>query len=805
MQSTDKNSEIAHLQGFAKLRFAIECKFESWGAFCYRRPWLIILFAVCCLAYFSSYLPQIRVDTSTAGFLHEDDPTRQVYDQFQREFSRDEKALVLVKGDVFSRDFLEKMTALHMELESIDQVAQVDSLVNARQVYGEEEELIVDDLLEVLPETQAQMQALKKQVAENPVYRRYLINEQLDLVALVITTDNYSNQYLPGTPLHERPFISGEEIGRIVRDIDNVIAQFNSPGFTVSAAGSPHMMYLLTEILGQDMFLFSGLGILFIAIILAYLYRRLVMVVLPVLVSFLSLFFTFSLMAFFDIAVTTSVQILPSFLLAVGVGNSVHVFTAFFQGVNEGLDKRGALAYALGHSGLAVMMTGLTTAGGLLSFISAEIRPVSDFGIIAPMGILSSLFFSLALLPALIRISPIKSKAAVDDSGAWYQRFLAQCARLSTRSPKKVIAVWALLVLPALLLASQIKMSHTPLYWFPEDHDFRISTLEYDAEMGGSSYLEIIIDTQRENGVKDIAIQNAILEIVDFIQQLNVNGVQVQKSAAITDISKELNQALHANDKEYYRVPESQELLAQEYLLYELSGDEDMGKIVNYDFSKTRLTFQLPFTDAVLYPEYQAAVEKGVYDIVGEKAEVVFTGVLVMMGRTVYAMLFSTLNAYIMAFCIITPLMVFLIGSVSRGLLSMIPNLAPIILTLGLMQIVGIKLDAFTLLIGSIALGLAVDDTIHFMHNYQRFYALWGDSDRAVYETLRTTGQALLFTSTVLAVAFFINMFATMENLWSFGLLTGFCIMAAFLSDVLLAPAIVTLLARRKEAKQAKA
>ncbi len=140
--------------------------------------------------------------------------------------------------------------------------------------------------------------------------------------------------------------------------------------------------------------------------------------------------------------------------------------------------------------------------------------------------------------------------------------------------------------------------------------------------------------------------------------------------------------------------------------------------------------------------------------------------------------------------------MVLLIGSLRVGLMSMIPNLAPILLALGLMGWAGIPLDTFTLMVGSIAIGLAVDDTIHFMHNFRRYYGRSGDVRGAVRETLASTGQALLFTSLVLCTGFFLYMLASMNNLFYFGLLTGFTIIAAFLADLLLAPALMTLVIR---------
>ena len=138
--------------------------------------------------------------------------------------------------------------------------------------------------------------------------------------------------------------------------------------------------------------------------------------------------------------------------------------------------------------------------------------------------------------------------------------------------------------------------------------------------------------------------------------------------------------------------------------------------------------------------------------------------------------------------------MVLLVGSLRLGLVSMIPNLLPIVLVMGLMWLLGFPLDLFTMLIGSIAIGLAVDDTVHFMHNFRRYHAESGDVSRAVHETLLTTGRAMLVTTVVLSIGFFIFMLSSMSNLFNFGLLTGLAILIALLADYFLAPALMTLL-----------
>jgi hypothetical protein len=172
------------------------------------------------------------------------------------------------------------------------------------------------------------------------------------------------------------------------------------------------------------------------------------------------------------------------------------------------------------------------------------------------------------------------------------------------------------------------------------------------------------------------------------------------------------------------------------------------------------------------------------------------TGFVSLMTRSLNAISTSLQRSYLIALAIITPLMFLVLGTFRTGAAAMVPNLAPIILTLGLMGWLGITLDTFTLMIGSIAIGLAVDDTIHFMHVFRKYYDELHDTPSAVRETLRTTGHALLVTSIVLSLSFFIYAFASLANLVKFGLLTGVTIIFAFIADITLSPALMALSTR---------
>jgi predicted RND superfamily exporter protein len=199
----------------------------------------------------------------------------------------------------------------------------------------------------------------------------------------------------------------------------------------------------------------------------------------------------------------------------------------------------------------------------------------------------------------------------------------------------------------------------------------------------------------------------------------------------------------------------------------------------------------MPWADAILYEDFMTELEQRFRHHLGDKAEITITGMNALLSRTMSATIVSMAESYIIAALVITVMMILLLGDIKIGLISMIPNLLPIILTLGVMGWMDLPLDLFTMLIGSIAIGLAVDDTIHFMHNYRRYHHESGDVYQAVHKTLLSSGRAMLITTIVLATGFFLYLFSTMSNLFNFGLLTGFTIIMALFADFLLAPALM--------------
>ena len=788
----------------------IEALLENWGHFVYRRAWWILVLALAMTAGTATQLKYFYIETSLEGFFHQDDPVRVIYDEFREQYGRDTFILISLEPNtpIFEREFLETLRDLHVRLENeVPLVVEVTSLVNARITRGEGDELVVGELMEDWPEDDAALRAIESRARANPFYQNNLISGDGKLTSIMVelevysqlgeqgdALDGFADGGDPGSEDEDEPvtYLTGAEEAEVIGAVLAMLEEYRSDDLTIEVAGTPVLTGQFALMMQADMGRFTALALLIIVISLAMLFRRVGAVLVPLVTVICSVISTMSIMAGTGTPLTSPTQIIPTFLLAVGVGGSVHIMTIYYQGRRRGLTKEDGLAHALGHSGLAVIMTSLTTAGGLLSFVAAELLPISHFGVFAPIGVMVSLFYTLTMLPALVAISPGRSRAQAEAKPLFFtQRLLIDAGVFSTRHSTPILVATFVLVVVSVYGASMIRVAHSPFDWFPEGDMVRRGMETMDTNMGGMGNIELIVDTGRVNGFHDPAFLESADRLRDYIYTLDIRDVRAGKVQSLTDVLKETHKALNENRTEYYAIPEDPNLVAQELLLFENAGSDDVEDLVDSTFQSGRITVRVPMNDAMTFPPFIQAVVEEAERVFGPEVSIRVSGIVHVIGATMTAVVQTMLRSYAMALAIITPLMVLLIGNVRVGLLAMIPNLTPILLTLGIMGWADIPLDTFTLLIGSVAMGLAVDDTIHFMHNFRRYFDEHANMEVAVRKTLETTGQALLFTSIVLALGFAIYTQAYLTNLFYFGLLTALTIVFAFLADIVLAPALL--------------
>ena len=702
---------------------------------------------------------------------------------------------------------------MHHDLENeVPYLREVTSLINARHTHGNRDELIVEDLLADWPEKDVDPVILKQQVLNNAFYRNHLISEDGRITAVVIETeatvvepaseeeiledlDRIDEDALQPSPSSH--YLSEEENHEVVEAVNRVVKRYHGKDFLLTSSGGPIVIDAFNRATMNDIRKFIVMILVAVAIFLALIFRRLSGVVLPTLVILSALVSTMGLMAWVNVPIKMTTTIIPAFLLAVGVCDSVHVLAIFYRRLDQGQTKLDAIGGALGHSGLAILLTSMTTVAGVLSFALADLAAIAEIGYFAAAGVVLALVYTIIMIPALVALLPLKPSVAAAGRSKAMDRILKSIARFSTAHPKKIVVLSLIIFIVFAPAVFKLKFSHNVVSYFPDRLPYRHDVAFIDKNLKGTIALELVIDTGRENGIQDPMVLNLIEQFCREIEKIQRPEIAVGKVYSITDILKEINQALNENNPEFYRIPQDRQLVAQEFLLFENSGADDLERIVDSQFSKTRITVKTPWVDAVVCRTFIDEINEKLETVFQGQAGIQSTGMMSLLVRAITGAIYSMAKSYAIALVVITILMILLIGNWKIGLLSMVPNLLPILIVMGWMGWAGIPLDLNSLMIGSIALSIVVDDTVHFIYNFQKYFNKTADSYYAIEETLLGTGRALLITSLVLCTGFFILMFASLNHLVRFGFFTGVTILIALLADFVLVPALMTIVHSR--------
>ena len=787
-----------------------ETRLENMGEWITKNPIKIIIVMLLLSFAVISNLPKITIDTSTEGFLHESDPALVRYEAFKDQFGQDEKIMVVVHAkDIFDAAFLKKLQELHNELQdNVPHLNDITSLLNARNTRGEGDQLIVEDLFENFPTNAEELAAVKKLAVNSEMYKNLLFNEDLTYTTIILEPSAYESSddsdALEGfgeeTASQDLEFLKDTSKSEMVRVADEIAQKFTAENFDVFIAGSLAVNDYNKRSVQKDMQKFVKLVLLMMMIFLFVVFRRASAVILPIIIVAISLLATIGTMALVGTPITIPTQILPSFLLAVGIGAVVHLLAMFFKHLNKHGNKHNAIIYSLGHSGLAIIMTSLTTAAGLLSFSTAAIAPIADLGIFAAVGVMIALVNTLVLLPAILAILPIKpAKEKQLEKSKKMDTILKAIADFSINNAKAIVGASVVIAIISTYFATQVQFKHDPLSWQPDNSPVKIATDTVDRELKGSVTMEVIIDTKKDNGLYNSELLTKIDILRQKAEEIKNDKYFVGKGWSVAEVLKEIHRALHNNKQEYYAITKNNALIPQEFLLFENSGSDDLEDLVDSSFSKARITFKLPWMEAGEYGELSDELTTLIKSELGDEVEITITGMVPLFQRTLSAAMSSMATSYIVAFILIAIMMMILLGSVKIGLTSMIPNILPIIMTLGLMAMVNMPLDMFTMLVGAIVIGLSVDDTVHFFHNFAKYHHKGYSTKEALEKTMVGTGRALVATSIVLSLGFFVYMFASLSNLINFGILSGGAIVIALISNIILGPALLTLTTKDKK------
>jgi predicted RND superfamily exporter protein len=782
----------------------------------YDNKYLALTVVVLMTMTLATQTTKLTIDTRDESFFHDDDPTLMAYNRFRDTFGQDDTFIIAMKPKQgLTRDFLEVLFRFHRELESaVPYLDEVTSLVNARIVRANGDTLIVEDLMRAPPKTDAELGRILKLIDRYPLYENLLISKERDITSILIKAqaviDISGQDPMAGFDTDKLPaagtttYLSNDQNMEINEAIHKVAAKYQNRNIDFYFTGTPAFVAEIQKGIIKDIRFMVPLSFMVITIFLLLLFRRLTGLIYPVVTVGLSLVSSLGIMALAGIPISNAIQILPTFLIVVGIGDSVHILTIFYRNYATMGEKRRAIIEAAAFAGLPVLMTSITTAFGLLSFAWADVAIIAQLGYVAPVGVMLAFFYTIILLPALIAIFPVKRLKSVRRRYSLPDRWFDAIARTTTSRPVMVALVSACIVAGATYSALSIKFSHNSLTWLPKEAPIRKSTEFLDRINGGTVMLDVTIDAGKANAMHDPDLLQRIDQATAFIPELTSHHIRAGKATSLADVIKETNRALNEDRDLAYAVPVTRELIAQEFLLFESSGSDDLEEITDSSYQISRLSILAPFADAILYKDYVDQVEAYLHRQFPDE-RVTLTGHMVIFVQMIKRFITSMAKSYVIALVVITILMILMIGRFGVGLMSMAANITPVVCVFGIMGMAGIPLDMATILIGSIVLGLVVDDTIHFLHHFKKAHDKTMDVEAAVRETLHTTGRALVITSMVLCGGFFIYTGSFLSSNIRFGWLAGSAVLLALAADFFLVPALLTLAYGKLTTQKSKA
>ena len=355
------------------------------------------------------------------------------------------------------------------------------------------------------------------------------------------------------------------------------------------------------------------------------------------------------------------------------------------------------------------------------------------------------------------------------------------------------MAVGIALVLTALSLSSLLGVFHDPLAWIPGRYPIKEAFTQLDEHVGGTASIALLIDPKGGSLVdRDLMLGLAALETHVHRYRDPVSGdAIVGNSTGVLDVVRESHRALRGGAPEQYKVPDSARGVTDMFTLFENSGPDELKRLATVDMARGLMTLRVKWLDAGSYGPLTEHVRRGVEAHISKLADVIFTGAVFTQFSVMSHLLADLIRSFGVALVVITVVMVLLLRELKLGLIAMVPNLMPIICVMGFMGAAGIAVDGANLMLASIAIGVAVDDTIHFLHQFRSHYRHHGRVESAIEHAFDHTGRAIITTSIILVGGFIVFVTSEMANIRDFGLLISLAIVLALVINLLFCPVLL--------------
>ncbi len=759
---------------------------------------LIILAVLMISALAAWQLTGIRFDTSLDVWFVEADPNLKAYHEFLDIFESDQIVIVAWEDpDLWTPEGMEALRRYSDEIEAMQYVQDVRSLATTSEIIAEPGLLAVRPMWDPDADEPQDLTALKARILDDEMYVGKLVDAEGRYAAVMVTVEHHLEDSTYKIEMAEKFRLLGD---RIQAD----------RGHPVHLAGPPILddaffRYTSADLLKiLPMMVFAIIGVIFV------LFRTWRALLLPLMVVAGSTLWTTGLMGAFGIHITVVHNIIYPLILGLAIASSIHVTSRTL--IHRGLGKDPTESARRGLLDLFApcFYTTLTTVGGLLSLWVGDLKPVREFGALAACGAIFALILTYMLGPILLPLLPqprSKPPKVADDAMSTQEwqakrtkdrtdnildRFLLRLTLLSERRAKLVVVLGVLVVLGSLAGLPRLKTGANVLEYFHKNDRVRVDAEFVDQNLGGTTTLEIFLDTGKPDGIKEPAVLKEMQKIADYMEGLEGVGGTI----SLADFVGELRRVQRGGEEVERRVPDTRAEVSQ--LLLMLDDPSELERMADFDFARGRITATVQMSKVTSLTQHLDDLEgrlDAAFTPLGVKASA--TGQSRLIHNMEKYLLSTMVNSLGLAFLLVGVLMAFALRSVKLGAFSMIPNVAPIAVALGSMAWIGMRLDPATATTGAVALGLVVDDTLHYLHQFREWAVRGVSLEEATERTIRVTGRALVMTTVILVAAFCSMLVASFTPNNNFGLLSAYTITLALVADLVVLPAAIALIKPR--------
>ena len=775
--------------------------FEAVGAWSHDHRWIVLIASFVVWGLGGYLASSARIDNSVASFFDTDDPTYGAYLDYRDDFESDEVGYVVYRapGGAWDLEGVRKVDQLTRELEDeVPFIKEVTSLSNVEFMEGAPpDDILVYDLLSDFPESQEQLYVIRDKVMKKPIYIGGLVNGDSTLGGIIIEMTRSSVD--PVEKLRLDPE-GGDGLGNLYpqvsyRAIEAILARPEYAGFEFFHTGDVALNATYNLVFMEDEFpLLVGMSIVVIALALALVFRRPLGVIGPFMAIVFAMAISLAVIGALGWQIDFMFGMMPILLITVGVANAVHILSEFDIYQRKLGDRREAIRRTLYLVGTPCLLASLTTAAGFLSLSLSPVKTVAHLAIYSSAGVLAAFAASVTILVAFLTFGrdPKTARAqkrleARDRRAERFGAALRAVASFVIRFRNPILVFFALLFVASALGMTKLTVDSNFLLEFSEKIPVRRSTQFVDDNMSGNYSIVYVFDSGEPDGIKN----PAVLREIERVQKEAEKHPLVTKTYSVVDMMKDINQSFHNGDPAYYRIPESRDLVAQYLLVYEMSGGEELRDYVTMDYARATLELRCKMKETSLLEGIVDDIDAHLDEDPLEASSISVTGIGALWLKFVEYITASQIQGGLLALTVVSLMMIVVFRSVKIGLISMLPNISPVILVVGMMGWLGIYLDYYRLLITPVAIGIAVDDTIHLMTRYHHEFTKSRNYEKALYDSMNGVGRALFTTSAILVAGFMVNIFSVMDGQKSFGILLSTVIAVALVADFLLMPALI--------------